>query len=137
MESLETKEEKLKKKWKENGNFNVDYRVHGGNQINEIITEFKKSKKETLDILIEEFLKSEVKEELNEAELIKLRSFIETELENYFTQIEQEAYEQLRNHIRDRYSSSWYQGGIQKRELVPDHTQGSGIHLLTTDRSSF
>lgn len=68
---------------------------------------------------------------------MQLRSFIEVELEKYFIQIEQEGYEQLRNYMRDQYSPWSYQGSIKKREIVPDHIQGSFIYLLTTDRPSF
>ena len=144
MESLETREGELKKlflgyliKLKAGWNIHVEYRVHGGNLINEIITQFRKDKKGTVDSITEEFLKNRKGEELTETELAQLRSFIEAELEKYFAQIEQEAYEQLRNSIQNRYSPSLYQNGVQTREIVPDHTQGSGVHLLTTNRPAF
>lgn len=51
MEDFETKEQKLKKlfleffrKIKEKWNLHVEYRVHGGNQINEVITELSLKK---------------------------------------------------------------------------------------------
>jgi hypothetical protein len=144
MEAAETKEEKLKKLLIEYLNNlkagwyrRAHYRVQGGNTLNEVITEFKKNEQEVVSLVTNEFIKSSLKEELTDHELVHIKAIIVNELRSCFTKVEQEAYTQLRNEIRELYSPSWYEGGIKKRAVVPDSTIGNGIHLLTTDRPAF
>lgn len=138
--TIETKEEKLKKlfllflqKIKRSLGLQVEYRVHGGNQADEIMTEFRTNKEKTVDSLIEEFLKNEFKEKLTKIELTRFKSFVEKELEQYLSQIEQEAYAQLRKYINYRY----YETTGNKRTVVPESVAGNDIFLLTADRPTF
>jgi len=140
METIETKEEKLKKlflqylkKIKGNLNQRVEYRVHGGNQVNELMTEFKTDKEKTVASLVDQFLKDEFKEKLTEIELARFKSFVEKELEKYLSQIEQEAYAQLREYIDNRY----YETTGREKTVVPESIAGNDIFLLTSDRPQF
>ena len=140
MEEFETREGKLKrlflqylKKTKSSLNLRVEYRVHGGNQVNELMNEFSTNREKTVESLVDQFLKNEFKEELTETELAGFKYFVEKELEQYLSQIEQEAYAQLREYIDNHYYETM--GG--KRTVVPESIAGNDIFLLTSDRPQF